>query len=46
MCEFVSILKQKPLKYVSDDVNDNECVTPNHFVTDESNNLSSNKISD
>ena len=46
MCEVESILKQKPPTHVSDVLNDNECLTPNHFFTSECNNLSSMKISD
>ena len=46
MCEVESILKQKPPTHVSDDLNDNECLTPNHFFISECNNLSSMKISD
>ena len=46
MCEVESMLNQRPLTYVSDDVNDCECLTPNHFFTGERNNLSPTEISD
>ena len=46
MCEAESILEQRPLTYVSDDVNDYECLTPNHFLIGESNNISPTEISD
>ena len=46
MCEFESILNQRPLTYVSDDVNDYEYLTPNHFLIDECSNFSPTEVSD
>ena len=46
MCEVESMLNQRPLTYVSDDVNDYECLTPNHFLIGEPNNFSPTEISD
>ena len=46
MCEAESIQEQRPLTYVSDDVNDYECLTPNHLLIGESNNISPTEISD
>ena len=40
MCGVESMLSQRPLTYVSDDVNDYECLTPNHFLIGESHNFS------
>ena len=44
--EVESMLNQRPLTYVSDDVNDYECLTPNHFLIGEPNNFSPTEISD
>ena len=46
MCEVESMLNQRPLTYVSDDVNDYEYLTPNHFLIGKHTNFSPNKISD
>ena len=46
MCEVQLMINQRPLTYVSDDVNDCECLTPNDFLVGESNNFSPTKISD
>ena len=46
MCEFVSILNQILIAYVSDDVNDYVCLTPNHFLVGKSNDFSSTKFGD
>ena len=46
MCEVESILNQRPLTYVSDDVNDYECLTPNHFLIGECSDFSPTEISD
>ena len=46
MCEVESMLNQRPLTYASDDVNDYEYLTPNHFLIGKRTNFSPNKISD
>ena len=45
MCEVGLILNQGPLTYVSDDVNDYKCLTPNHFLIGELSNFSPTEIS-
>ena len=46
MCEVESILNQKPLAYVGDDVSDYEYLTPNHFLIGERINFFLTEISD
>ena len=46
MREAESILEQRLFTYVSDDVNDYECLTRNDFLIGESNNISPTEISD
>ena len=46
MYDVESMLNQILLTYVSNDVNDYECLTPNHFLIGESNNFSPTEISD
>ena len=46
MCELESILNQEPLTYVSDDVNDYECLTLNHFLIGNRSNFSPTEVSD
>ena len=46
MCKVESMLNQRPLIYVINDVNDYECLTPNHFLIGERNNFSPTEISD
>ena len=46
MCEVELMLNQRPLTYISDDVNDYECLTPNHFLIGECSNFSPTEISD
>ena len=46
MCEVESRLNQIPVTYVSDDVNNDEWLTPNHFPIGESDNFSPTECSD
>ena len=46
VCEVELMLKQRPLTYVNDDVNDYECLTPNHFLIGKLSNFSPTEISD
>ena len=46
MCEVELILNQRPLTYVSVDVNYYKCLTPNHFSIGKRSNFSPTEISD
>ena len=35
MCQIEAILNQRPISHISDDVNDYNCLTPNHFLLGE-----------